>query len=205
MAGRCGLVIEVDHNVSALNIGMCGQHGVTVQIVAMRAVRWFSSLGMIVLAVSQPAFAEGVNREQLLEQMKAMRPVDLVVLDQIDGAKQYTLGIFAVRGDAADPEMRRFKLWQEYADNLVIPTESVNCGRDQPLRVTRDTEAIYVRKLNPGGPMRATTREDHLVWWAACHPELAGQDPAGLTEKALELGYSTQLIESQEVLRLPAP
>ena len=205
MTGCGGLVIEVDHNVSALNIGMCGQHGVTVQIVAMRAVRWVSSLGMIVLAAFQPAFAEGVNREQLLEQMKAMRPVDLVVLDQIDGAKQYTLGIFAVRGDAADPEMRRFKLWQEYADNLVIPTESVNCSREQPLRVTRDTEAIYVRKLNPGGPMRATTREDHLVWWAACHPELAGQDPAGLTEKALELGYSTQLIESQEVLRLPAP
>ena len=171
----------------------------------MRAVRWVSSLGLICVSAFQPAFSEAVNREQLLEQMKAMRPVDLVVLDQSGEPQEYTLGIFAVRGDASDPEMRRFKLWQEYADNLVIPTESVNCSREEPLRVTRDTEAIYVRKLNPGGPMRATTREDHLVWGAACHPDLAGQDPAGLSEKARELGYSTELIESQEVLRLPAP
>ena len=205
MAGCGGLVIEVDHNVSALSIGMCGQHGVTLPIVAMRAVRWISSLGLIAAAAFQPAFAEGMDREQLLEQMKAMRPVDLVVLDQTDSPQEYTLGIFAVSADAVDPEMRRFKLWQEYADNLVIPTETVNCSREEPLRVTRDTEAIYVRKLNPGGPMHASTREDHLVWWGACHPDFAGQDPAGLSDKARELGYSTQLIESQEVLRLPAP
>ena len=177
----------------------------TLPIVAMRAVRWISSLGLIAAAAFQPAFAEGMDREQLLEQMKAMRPVDLVVLDQTDSPQEYTLGIFAVSADAVDPEMRRFKLWQEYADNLVIPTETVNCSREEPLRVTRDTEAIYVRKLNPGGPMHASTREDHLVWWGACHPDFAGQDPAGLSDKARELGYSTQLIESQEVLRLPAP
>ena len=171
----------------------------------MQSIRWIFGLGLVMSAACQPVLAEALNREQLLEQMKAMRPVDLVVLDQSDGADEYTLGIFAVSGDPADPELRRFKLWQEYADNLVIPTESVNCSREEPLRVTRDTEAIYVRKLNPGGSQRASTREDHLVWWAACHPELAGQDPAGLADKARELGYSTELIESQEVLRLPAP
>ena len=171
----------------------------------MHSIRLVFSLGLLASAAFQPAVAEDVNREQLLEQMKAMRPVDLVVLDQIDEPQEYMLGIFAVRGDASDPEIRRFKLWQESADNLVIPTESVNCSRDEPLRVTRDTEAIYVRKLNPGGTRRASTREDHLVWWAACHPEFAGQDPVGLSDKARELGYSTELIESQEVLRLPAP
>ena len=57
----------------------------------MRAVRWFSSLGLIAAAAVQSAGAEGVDREALLEQMKAMRPVDLVVLDQRDGAQQYTL------------------------------------------------------------------------------------------------------------------
>ena len=171
----------------------------------MQSIRWIFGLALVMSAAFQPAVAEALKREQLLEQMKAMRPVDLVVLDQRDGADEYTLGIFAVSGDPADPELRRFKLWQEYADNLVIPTESVNCSREEPLRVTRDTEAIYVRKLNPGGSLRASTREDHLVWWAACHPELAGQDPAGLADKARELGYSTELIESQEVLRLPAP
>jgi len=43
------------------------------------------------------------------------------------------------------------------------------------------------------------------VWWAACHPTLAGKEPETLGEQARELGYSTQLIESEEVLRLPAP
>ena len=171
----------------------------------MHSIRWVFSLGLLASAAFQPAVAEGFDREQILEQMKASRPLDLVVIDQRDGAQQYTLGIFAVEGDSVDPEMRRFKLWHESSDNLLIPTESVNCGLEQPLRVTRDTSAVYVRKLNPGGSMNASTREDHLVWWAACHPELAGQDPAGLADKARELGYSTELIESQEVLRLPAP
>ena len=171
----------------------------------MYSIRWIFSVGLMASAAFQPALAEAINREQLLEQMKAMRPVDLVVLDQRDGAQQYTLGIFAIIGDPADPELRRFKLWQETADNLVIPSESVNCSREEPLRMTRDTDAIYIRRLNPGGAMNSSTREDHLVWWAACHPDVAGQDPAGLGETARALGYSTQLIESEEVLRLPAP
>ena len=169
----------------------------------MRAVHWISSLSL--LMVSAAVQAVPVDRESLLEQMKAMRPVDLVVLDQRDGADAYTLGIFAINQDPADPELRRFKLWQEYADDLVVPSESVSCSREEPLRMTRDNNAIYIRKLNPGGPLRLSTREDHLVWWAACHPTLAGKEPESLGEQARELGYSTQLIESQEVLRLPAP
>ena len=169
----------------------------------MRAVHWISSLSL--LMVSAAVQAVPVDRESLLEQMKAMRPVDLVVLDQRDGADAYTLGIFAINKDPADPELRRFKLWQEYADDLVVPSESVSCSREEPLRMTRDNNAIYIRKLNPGGPLRLSTREDHLVWWAACHPTLAGKEPESLGEQARDLGYSTQLIESEEVLRLPAP
>ena len=169
----------------------------------MRAIHWISSLSL--LMASAAVHAVPVDRESLLEQMKAMRPVDLVVLDQRDGADEYTLGIFAINSDPADPELRRFKLWQEYADDLVVPSESVSCSREEPLRMTRDNDAIYIRKLNPGGPLRLSTREDHLVWWAACHPNLAGKEPESLGEQARELGYSTQLIESEEVLRLPAP
>ena len=169
----------------------------------MRAIHWISSLSL--LMASAAVHAVPVDRESLLEQMKAMRPVDLVVLDQRDGADAYTLGIFAINSDPADPELRRFKLWQEYADDLVVPSESVSCSREEPLRMTRDNDAIYIRKLNPGGPLRLSTREDHLVWWAACHPTLAGKEPESLSEQARELGYSTQLIESEEVLRLPAP
>ena len=169
----------------------------------MCAVHWISSLSLLMLSAAVQAVP--VDRQSLLEQMKAMRPVDLVVLDQRDGADAYTLGIFAINKDPADPELRRFKLWQEYADDLVVPSESVSCSREEPLRVTPDNDAIYIRKLNPGGPLRLSTREDHLVWWAACHPTLAGKEPESLGEQARELGYSTQLIESQEVLQLPAP
>ena len=169
----------------------------------MRALFLISSLGLLAVSAVHPVMAEGLSRDEILEQMRSMRPPDLVVLDRRDVGGDYTLGIFAVKRDPANPALRKFKLWQEYPDNLVIPSESVDCSAEEPVRVTRDKDAIYIRKLNPGGPVRATVREDHLVWWAACHPELAGQDPSALTDKARELGYSTLLIESQEVLRLP--
>ena len=169
----------------------------------MRALCLISSLGLLAVSAVHPVMAEGLSRDEILEQMRSMRPPDLVVLDRRDVGGEYTLGIFAVKRDPANPDLRKFKLWQEYPDNLVIPSESVDCSAEEPVRVTRDQDAIYIRRLNPGGPVRATAREDHLVWWAACHPDLAGQDPRALTDKAKELGYSTLLIESQEVLRLP--
>ena len=76
----------------------------------MHSIRWLFSLGLVASAAIQPAVSEAMNREQLLEQMKAMRPIDLVVLDQGEGAEEYTLGIFAVSGDPVDPELRKFKL-----------------------------------------------------------------------------------------------
>ena len=169
----------------------------------MRALCLISSLGLLAVSAVHPVMAEGLSRDEILEQMRSMRPPDLVVLDRRDVGGEYTLGIFAVKRDPTNPDLRKFKLWQEYPDNLVIPSESVDCSAEEPVRVTRDQDAIYIRRLNPGGPVRATAREDHLVWWAACHPDLAGQDPRALTDKAKELGYSTLLIESQEVLRLP--
>ena len=169
----------------------------------MRALFLISSLGLLAVSAVHPVMAEGLSRDEILEQMRSMRPPDLVVLDRRDVGGEYTLGIFAVKRDPTNPDLRKFKLWQEYPDNLVIPSESVDCSAEEPVRVTRDQDAIYIRRLNPGGPVRATAREDHLVWWAACHPDLAGQDPRALTDKAKELGYSTLLIESQEVLRLP--
>ena len=59
--------------------------------------------------------------------------------------------------------------------------------------------------VNPGGSVNASNREDHLVWWAACVPEMAGTDPATLREKALSLGYSTLIPERQELLPALAP
>ena len=97
--------------------------------------------------------AEGISRDEILEQMKSMRPLDLVVLGTRDVGDEYTLGIFAIKSDSANPALRKFKLWQEYPDNLVIPSESVDCSAEEPVRVTRDQDAIYIRKLNPGGPV----------------------------------------------------
>jgi hypothetical protein len=72
------------------------------------------------------------------------------------------------------------------------------------MRVTRDQNAMYLNRLNPGGLITSANREHHLVWWAACEPEHAGEDPSSLTEKAKELGFSTLQKESQEILRLPS-
>ena len=70
------------------------------------------------------------------------------------------------------------------------------------MRVKRTPLAVYVRTLNPGGSITDVNREDHLVWWAACVPEVAGTDPATLRQKALDLGFSTLISEQQE--QLPA-
>jgi hypothetical protein len=150
--------------------------------------------------------AEAIDRGELLEQMKRMRPADLIVLEAKPMAGgDYTLAIFAIKGDDSDPDLRRYKLWKEYPNDLVVPTESVNCSTTEPLRVTRDKKAIYIRRLNPGGVVNDSNREDHLVWWAACVPAEAGKDPATLADQARQLGYSGLLTETTETLRVPGP
>ena len=164
-------------------------------------------LSLIVLAggaLMNPCAAGAIDRGEVLEQMRRRRPADITILASRPVANgTYTLGIFSISTDTADPALRRYKLWKEYPNDLVIPTESVNCSLDGPVRVKRDEAAIYVRRLNPGGLITEANREDHLVWWAACVPEQAGVDPATLAGKAKKLGYSTLLVESTETLRLP--
>ena len=105
--------------------------------------------------------------------------------------------------DEANGDLRRFKLWQEWPEELKVRSETVRCNTERPIRVKRDSKAIYVSSLNPGGKITSVNLEDHMVWWAACFPEMAGVDPSKLTKKAVSLGFSTGLIENQEVLRLP--
>ena len=170
----------------------------------MQAAQRFLSLILAAAGAWMAPQAAAFDREELLEQMKRMRPAGIKVLETRPVAGgTYTLGIYAIAKDPADPELRRYKLWREYPDNLVVPTESVHCSKDAPTRVTRDKEAIYVWRLNPGGVITDANRENHLVWWAACVPAQAGIDPATLTTEARKLGYSTVLIEAMEVLKLP--
>lgn len=148
--------------------------------------------------------SEAIERKDVIERMKKLRPSDLVILiRKPDLGGEYVLGMYSVEKDELDPDLRRFKLWQESFDDLNIYSETVRCSPDEPIRVKRDATSIYVRRLNPGGEVTKVNQEDHLVWWAACEPGLAGADPTTLRQAALARGYTTGLVEYQEVLRAP--
>jgi hypothetical protein len=156
-------------------------------------------LGWLVCA--QPV--SGFDREQVLEQMRQSRPADLkVLIERPAPVGTLSIGIYGVTPAPSDPDTRSYQLWEESASDLNVYFESVNCSTSKPVRVKRTPLVVYVRTLNPGGPITDFNREDHLVWWAACVPEVAGTDPATLRQKALDLGYSTLIPEQQE--QLPA-
>ena len=163
-----------------------------------------SALLALLAVGSMPSVA--LDRKAVLEQMRENRPADLQVLvEQPDAGGTRTLGIFAIQRDPANADVRSYRLWEESPADLNVYVESVRCGSAQPLRVKRTGAAVYVRMLNPGGLITPSNREDHLVWWAACVPEVAGTDPATLRQKALDLGFSTLIPERQEQLPALAP
>ena len=156
-------------------------------------------LGLGLIGIAAPAHA--FDRQEILEQMKRSRPRDLqVLIEKPDAGGMMTIGIYGIKASASDPETRRYQLWEESPSDLNIYFETVNCAVASPVRVKRTPQAVFVRTLNPGGPVSEINREDHLVWWAACVPEVAGTDPATLRQKALELGFSTLIPERQEQL-----
>ncbi len=158
-------------------------------------------LGLACLVCGQPVGA--FDREQVLEQMRQTRPADLkVLIERPAPVGTLSIGIYAVKPRPSDPNTRSYQLWEESASDLNVYFESVNCSTAKPVRVKRTPMAVYVRTINPGGPISDVNREDHLVWWAACVPEVAGTDPATLRQKALDLGFSTLIPEQQE--QLPA-
>jgi hypothetical protein len=68
------------------------------------------------------------------------------------------------------------------------------------MRVLRQGSSLELRYLNPGGAITPSNRLDHMLWWAICHPALAGRDPAGLAAEAQKLGYGGQLVERLEIV-----
>jgi len=158
-------------------------------------------LGLGGLIWAQPV--SGFDREQVLEQMRKSRPADLrVLIERSAPVGTLSIGIYRVKSIPSNPDTRSYSLWEESASDLNVYVESVSCSTVKPLRVKRTPSAVYVRTINPGGPITDVNREDHLVWWAACVPEVAGTDPATLRQKALDLGFSTLIPEQQE--QLPA-
>jgi len=135
---------------------------------------------------------------------KAPRPPDLVVLQEwTSRLGPQTIGVFGIKADPLMADNRSVKIWQETPDRVTIATDKIRCSTTGPMRVTGTATRLIVRELNPGGPITAANRLDHLIWWAVCVPAQAGKDPATLGALARSLGYSGQLVEREEVLVAP--
>ena len=98
------------------------------------------------------------------------------------------------------PGLWRIKFWDEQPNDVKVCSETIRCSPAAPMRVTSNGAYLFLRELNPGGPITPANRIDHLVWWATCFPEQAGKDPAGLGPLARQLGYSGTLRESEQIV-----
>jgi hypothetical protein len=132
------------------------------------------------------------------------RPADLVILERlfsINGEKQ--IGVYGAKPDPQRSGLWSVQVWEQTDDRVVIATDRIGCSPTAPMRITGAGGQLLVRELNPGGAIHLANRLDHLIWWAVCHPQLAGRDPAALAAEARRLGYSGALQERQQVLRAP--
>ncbi|MFM7086375.1 MAG: hypothetical protein ACKOXO_05210 [Cyanobium sp.] len=135
---------------------------------------------------------------------RAPRPADLVILQRRSSVHgEQEVGVFGARPDPLQPDLWSVQVWEESDDRVTIATDRIRCSPQAPMRITGTASRLLVRELNPGGAIHASNRLDHLIWWAVCHPSLAGRDPAGLTPEARRLGLSGTLPERQEIV--PAP
>ncbi|MEB3185587.1 MAG: hypothetical protein VKM97_06855 [Cyanobacteriota bacterium] len=146
--------------------------------------------------VVQPVRAEGGQGKT-----EDARPPGMVLLLErvVPGGKQ-AIGVYGITPEVAQPGLFRVKLWDETPNNVLVRNETIRCTPSEPLRVTSDGRRIFLRKLNPGGPVTPANRIDHLIWWATCFPDQAGKDPANLGELARKLGYGGGIVESELVL-----
>lgn len=129
------------------------------------------------------------------------RPAGLIVLEERPGQQGLrVLGIYGPKPDATSPGLWRVQLWVQTGNDATVRTDTVRCSTTAPMRLTNERGRWLLRDLNPGGSITPGNRVDHLVWWATCHPEQAGRDPATLQALARQLGYSGTLRESEQIL-----
>ena len=132
------------------------------------------------------------------------RPPDLVILEERESLQGHlSVGVFGLQKDPSIPDLWRVNLWRQWPDRVVIATDVVRCDTKAPQRITGDRQRVIVRLLIPGGAISRGNRLDHMVWWASCFPQQAGQDPAALAATARQLGFSGQLPESEQVITTP--
>jgi hypothetical protein len=150
------------------------------------AHRWAVALAA---AIAAPALAGGPERPPgflLLEERPSLEGLRVV-------------GVF---GAVAEPKpgLWRVQVWEQLRERVTISTDKVNCSTTAPLRIPGRGRHPVVRELNPGGTITPANRLDHLIWWAVCHPEQAGRDPATLAAQARQLGFDGLLPEREQVL-----
>jgi hypothetical protein len=135
---------------------------------------------------------------------RAERPPGFVLLEERRGFEGLrAVGVFSPRPDPGQAGLWRVQLWEESDGRVTVATDKVGCRPGAALRITGRGRALIVRELNPGGLITPANRLDHLIWWAVCHPTLAGRDPATLSAEARRLGFDGQRPESEQIL--PAP
>lgn len=145
------------------------------------------------------AAAHGQGAPVLIPSQNRPPGMALLVERVVPGGVQ-ALGVYGVTADPARPGLLRIKVWEELPNDVKVRSETIGCSATAPMRVTNDGRQLILRQLNPGGVITSVNRRDHLVWWASCHPQHAGQDPAGLRAVALQLGYSGNLQEREQFL-----
>ena len=129
------------------------------------------------------------------------RPAGLVLLREwqtMEGA--HAIGVYDAKVAATDPSARTIVVWLEEPTGVKLAVETLRCGPEAPMRLTRRGRDLLIRELNPGGVISDANRLDHQIWWAACFPAQAGKDPAGLAALARQLGYSGRLREQEQVV-----
>ena len=153
---------------------------------------------MLLLAGAGPPWLTAPARAQ---GQRAERPPGLVVLvEKTSTQGPYTLGVFHPRPDPEVPNLWLAQIWQEISDRVTVSSERLNCDPRTPMRILRSGSSLELRHLNPGGAITLANRLDHQLWWAVCHPSLAGRDPSGLAEEARRRGFSGQLVERIELV-----
>jgi hypothetical protein len=128
------------------------------------------------------------------------RPPGFLLLEErqsIEGLR--VVGVYGAVAEST-PGLWRVQLWEQRRERVTISTDKVNCSLTSPLRIPGRGRRPVVRELNPGGAITPANRMDHLIWWAVCHPEQAGLDPATLTPVARRLGFDGQRPERVQML-----
>ena len=160
-------------------------------------------LGLLALAV--PAVAQtslgGADPTNAFRSSEQQRPAGLVLLRQWQTmAGTHAIGVYDAKPDPRDASARTIVVWFETPDGVKLAVDTLRCSPQAPMRLTRQGRDLLIKELNPGGAVSEANRLDHQIWWAACFPEQAGKDPAGLGALARQLGYSGTLREQQQVL-----